>query len=166
MIKTVLFIINAMKKIMFISSGGGHLNELLQLEPLFYKYDSYLITEKTATTSYLKRRFDKVAYLAYGTKDHLLRYLFVFGFNILRSFYLFLKVRPDFIITTGTHTAVPMCYIGHIFKKKVVYIETFANVKRPTQAGKIVYKIADKFIIQWDSLKEAYPMAEYWGGLF
>ena len=33
-----------MKKVLFISSTGGHLNELLQLKPMFKKYDSYIIT--------------------------------------------------------------------------------------------------------------------------
>ena len=28
---------------MFISSTGGHLNELLQLKPLFEKYDYYMV---------------------------------------------------------------------------------------------------------------------------
>ena len=35
-----------MKKVMFISSTGGHLSELLQLKPLFTKYDSYLFAGK------------------------------------------------------------------------------------------------------------------------
>ncbi len=155
-----------MKKIVFIASGGGHLNELLQLSPLFSKYDSTIITEKTKTTAYLKERYPNVKYLLYGTKDHLFKYLFIFSANIIISFIDFIKIRPDVIITTGTHTAVPMCYIAHLFKKKVIYIETFANVYHPTEAGKMVYKIADKFIIQWPELKKYYPASEYWGGLF
>ena len=39
-----------MKKVLFISSTGGHLNELLQLKSIMNKYDSYLITEKTKST--------------------------------------------------------------------------------------------------------------------
>ena len=35
-----------MKKVLFISSTGGHLNELMQLKPLFNKYDYHIITEK------------------------------------------------------------------------------------------------------------------------
>ena len=35
-----------MKKVLFISSTGGHLNELMQLKPLFSKYDYHIITEK------------------------------------------------------------------------------------------------------------------------
>ena len=42
------------KKVLFISSTGGHLKELLQLKKLFGKYDSYLITEKTDSTKKLK----------------------------------------------------------------------------------------------------------------
>ena len=35
------------KKVMFISSTGGHLEELLRLKSLFNDYDYSLITEKT-----------------------------------------------------------------------------------------------------------------------
>ena len=35
------------KKVMFIASTGGHLSELLQLSPLFEKYDYTIVTEKT-----------------------------------------------------------------------------------------------------------------------
>ena len=66
-----------MKKILFISSTGGHLSELLMLEKMFDKYDSYLITEKDKSTTHLKSKYGKkLGYLMYGTKDHLLVYPF------------------------------------------------------------------------------------------
>ena len=56
----------AMKRLLFISSTGGHLNELLQLKPMFKKYDSYLITEKTKNNLELKKEYgDKIYYLVY-----------------------------------------------------------------------------------------------------
>ena len=39
-----------MKKVMFISSTGGHLDELMQLRPLFDKYDYHIVTEKDKMT--------------------------------------------------------------------------------------------------------------------
>ena len=48
------------KKVLFISSTGGHLNELLQLSPLFEKYDYNIITEKDKTTEYLKEKYKKI----------------------------------------------------------------------------------------------------------
>ena len=155
-----------MKKVIFISSGGGHLEELLALRSLFDEVDYLLITEKTATTAYLKDRYKNVKYLAYGTKAHLLPYLFIFAWNIVRSFFIFITFRPDAVVSTGTHTAVPMIRIASLFKKKTVWIETMANIANGTRAGQMVYRYVDKFIVQWPEMMEVYPNAEYWGTVF
>ena len=154
------------KKVLFISSTGGHLDELLQLKPLFKKYDSYIITEKTKSTIDLKDKYSQVNYLVYGTKDHFLTYIFKFIYNIIKSLVLFVKIRPKVIVTTGTHTAVPMCYIGKLFFRKIIYIETIANSKTKTLSGKLVYPIADAFIVQWESMLKLYPKAIYGGWIY
>ncbi len=156
-----------MKKILFISSTGGHLTELLELEPLFQKYEYHIMTEKTKSNIALKDMYKgHVSYLAYGTKEHLLLYLFIFPWNCLKSLYYYVKIKPDVVITTGSHTAVPMCYISHLFRKKVIYIETFANMSTKTVAGRLVYPIADLFIVQWESMLKLYPKAVYGGWIF
>lgn len=152
---------------MFISSTGGHLSELLQLQPLFELYDYSVITENTKSNKSLKEKFKgRMYYLPYGTKSHLLKYLFIFTWIILKSLYLFIKIRPDVVVTTGTHTAVPMCYFAKLFRKKVIFIETFANRKTPTASGKLVYPIADVFIVQWEEMLEQYPNAVYGGWIY
>lgn len=154
-------------KVLFIASTGGHLSELLQLKPLFSQYDFHLVTEKTKSTENFKNAYkSKVDFLVYGTKSHLLSYMFKFPFNIIKSLFIFLKVKPAVVVTTGTHTAVPMCYIAKFFKKKVIFIETFANRTTPTSSGKMVYPIADKFIVQWEGLLEHYPNAIYGGWIY
>ncbi len=155
-----------MKKVLFISSTGGHLNELLQLKPLFEKYDSYIVTEKTKSNKDLCKKYKNVYYLVYGTKLHMFSYFFKFSFNIIKSFILFVKIRPKVIVTTGTHTAVPMCYIAKLFRSKVIFIETFANSKTKTVAGKLVYPIADTFIVQWEDMLKIYPKAIYGGWIY
>lgn len=157
--------VKIMKKVLFISSTGGHLAELLQLKSLFKKYESYLITEKTKSTKELKIDAD-VKYLVYGTKHHLFTYIFKFLFNCFKSLYYIIKINPDVIITTGAHTAVPMCYLGFILRKKVIYIETFANSNSKTLSGRLVYPIADIFIVQWESMLEQYPKAIYGGWIY
>ena len=156
-----------MKRVMFISSTGGHLSELLQLKPLFEEYDSYLVTEKTKSTVGLTEKYpNKTFFLVYGTKSHLLSYLFKFAYNIIKSFILMVKIRPQVVVTTGTHTAVPMCYMAKLFRKKVIFIETFANSKTKTKAGSMVYPIADVFIVQWESMLELYPNAVFGGWIY
>ena len=155
------------KHVMFIASTGGHLEELLQLSPMFDEYDYQLITEKTKSNLYLKEKFPgRVFYLVYGTKYHFLSYPFKLIFNCFKSLYFYLKFAPDYIITTGVHTAGPMCCIGKIFGSKVIYIETFANMVTKTATGKLLYPISDKFIVQWESMKKLYPDADVGGWIF
>lgn len=156
-----------MKKVLYISSTGGHLTELLELKPLFEKFEYEIITEKTKSNISLKDMYPgHVNYLAYGTKEHMLSYIFVFPWNCLKSLYFYFKLRPDVVVTTGSHTAVPMCYVAHLFRKKVIYIETFANMSSKTLAGRFVYPIADLFIVQWKSMLKLYPKAIYGGWIF
>jgi len=155
------------KKVLFIASTGGHLKELLCLNSLFDKYDYHIITEKTKSNLGLKDKHPgRVDYLVYGTKDHLFKYLFKFTYNIFKSIYLFIKINPKFIITTGTHTAVPMCFIAKLFRRKIIFIETFANINSKTLSGKIVHKIADLFIVQWESMLPLYENSVYGGWIF
>lgn len=151
---------------MFISSTGGHLNELLMLKSIFNDYDYSLVTEYDKTTKDLGKKYKNVSYLVYGTKDHLFTYIFKFLWNIIKSIYLYIKYKPSVIVTTGTHTAVPMCYLGHWFGSKVIFIETFANSKTRTLSGRMVYKIADTFVVQWPEMKKLYPKAEVWGWIY
>lgn len=155
------------RRVMFISSTGGHLNELLQLEKMFKKYDYSLITERTKSNLYLKEKYgDRVRFLIYGTKHHILTYPFKLSINCFISLYYYLKFRPDYIITTGVHTAGPMCCIGKILGSKIIYIETFANMITKTTTGKLLYPISDKFIVQWESMKELYPKADFGGWIY
>lgn len=148
------------KNVLFIASTGGRLHELMQLSPMFEKYDYHIITEKTKSNLKLKEKYqEKIGYLVYGTKDHMLSYPFKLLYNCIKSIYFYLKFHPDYIVTTGTHTAGPMCCIGKILGSKIIYIETFANINTKTVTGKLLYKIADHFIVQWPSMKKLYPKA-------
>lgn len=153
------------KRVMFICSVGGHLTQMLQMKKIFDDYNYVLVTEKTDVTKDLKEKHN-TEYLVYGSRKYLFKYIFIFTFNILKSIYLFIKYRPTTIITTGTHTAVPMCYIGWLLRKKVIYIESFSKRTTPTMAGKLVYPIATTFIVQWESMLKVYPKAKFLGGLY
>ena len=45
------------RKVLFISSTGGHLSEMMQLKSLFTKYDYHIITEKTKSNLNLKNKY-------------------------------------------------------------------------------------------------------------
>ena len=149
-----------MKKVLFISSTGGHLRELMKLEPLFNSYDYSIITEKDNTTINLKEKY-KVYYLPYSTRSKIVHYIFKYTFVIIKSIILFIVLKPDVIVSTGTHTAVPICFFAKIFNKKIIYIETYANITKKTLTGRLIYPISDLFIVQWKEMKKLYPKAKY-----
>ena len=158
------------KKVLFIASTGGHLEELMQLKPMFDNYDYHIITEKTKSNLSLKNKFPgRVSFLVYGSYTTIGRkmiYPFKLLYNSLKSFIIYLKLRPKYIVSTGAHTSGPMCLIAHIFGSKVIYIETFANSETKSRTGSIVYKFADLFIVQWESMLKLYPKAINGGWIF
>ena len=154
-----------MKRVMFISSVGGHLTQLLEIKKIFNDYNYILVTEKTDVTKEMKNKY-KMAYLVYGSREYLFSYIFKFSYNILKSIYLFIKYRPQVVVTTGAHTAVPMCYIARLFRRKVIFIESYAKRTSPTLSGRLVYPIATTFIVQWETMLKFYPKARFFGGIY
>lgn len=156
-----------MKKVLFISSTGGHLSEMMQLKSMFDRYEYHIITEKTKSNQKLKETYGgKIDFLIYGTKDHIFSYPFKLIANCFKSLYFYFKIRPDFIVTTGAHTAGPMCCIGKLLGSRIIYIETFANKDTKTITGKLIYRFADLFIVQWESMLKLYPKAVYGGWIY
>lgn len=156
-----------MEKVMFISSTGGHLSELMQLKSIFKNYDYQIITEKTKSNLSLKSRYkSRIQFLIFGTKDHFLSYPFRLFANCFKSLYYYLKFQPDVIVTTGAHTAGPMCCLGKIFGSKIIYIESFANINTKTVTGRLIYHFADYFLVQWEEMLELYPKAVYGGWIY
>lgn len=157
-----------MKKVMFISSVGGHLTQLLELKSIFKDYNYVLVTEKNDVTKDMKEKYN-MEYLPYGSRNQKIIYPFILLLNCLKSLILYFKYKPDVIVTTGANTAAAMCCIGKIFGKKVIFIESFAKRTSPTITGKYIYKLHaySTFVVQWETMLKFYPKAKYWqGGIY
>ncbi|SFG51881.1 Oligosaccharide biosynthesis protein Alg14 like [Priestia megaterium] len=151
-------------KVCLVSSTGGHLIELKKIVPAIKNYDFFFVTEKSEMSNELKDEF-KVYYLVQQERKniHIIKNLLA---NIFKSFNILFKEAPDVIISTGAGAVFPLCLFGKMFGKKIIYIESFAKVNSPSLTGKLVYKFADEFYIQWESLKSFYPKAKYRGSLY
>lgn len=64
---------------------------------------------------------------------------------------------------------MPICYVAFLYKLlglldvDLVYVESFCRVQHLSLTGKLLYPIADKFIVQWPSLLAGYTRAKYLG---
>lgn len=151
------------KKICFAASSGGHLDEISCLEKIYTTYDSFLVTENS--------RFQDVNI---GEKTYYVNQLnrkerlFIIKFILLfiKSFYILNKESPDCIISTGALVTFPLCVVAKLLGKKVIYIESFARIETLSLTGKLIYRFADLFIVQWDELTKKYPKAIYRGAIY
>lgn len=154
---------NKLIKLCLAASSGGHYEQLMMLKPLMDKYDSFVITEKTLYRAEANGK--KTYYLKQVNRKESF-FLFKMIVNAFMSFRIYLKEKPDVIICTGVLAMIPMCLLMKIFGKELIYIESFAKVTSPTETGKLLYKYADQFYVQWESMKEFYPRAICLGGIY
>ena len=151
------------KKICFAASSGGHYEQILMLKPLMEKYDSFLLTERTDYNAEVKGV--RTYYLRQVNRREKL-FIPVMLMNALRTIFIYAKERPDVVVTTGVLAVLPMCLLSKLLRKKLVYIESFAKVNTPNETGKLLYKYADRFYVQWESMLKVYPNAVYLGGIY
>ena len=150
-------------KIVFASSSGGHLEQLMMLKPLMQKYDSFLVTEATDYSAG-KQPVRTVFLQQINRREK--TFLWHLIVNTWRSLRIFIKERPDVMITTGVLAIIPLALIMKLFGRKLIYIESFAKVHSKNLTGNLLYKFADQFYVQWESMLELYPKAIYKGGIY
>ena len=150
-------------KIVFGASSGGHLEQLMMLKPLMQKYDSILLTENT---DYGVKIDDVKTY--YVSQINRKEFFFPLKLisNACRSFAIILKEKPDVMITTGVLAMIPCALLMKALGRRLIYIESFAKVTSQTLSGKLLYKYADQFYVQWKEMLEFYPNAIYKGGIY
>lgn len=151
------------KKICFAASSGGHFEQLMMLKPLMDKYDSFILTEKTKYT--LSDEKHNIMYMRQVNRREW-NWIFAIICNAIKSLFIFFREKPDVIVCTGALAMLPMCLICKIFRRKLIFIESFAKVTSATQTGKFLYKYADEFYVQWEQMLKVYPKAKYMGGIY
>lgn len=154
---------NKQLKICFAASSGGHWEELMCLKKLTEQHQTFFVTEEGVQA---KNSNLHPLYALPLINRHEKRFAIHFLQLLYKAFKILLKEKPDVVITTGALLSVPFCWIGKIRGAKIIYIESFARVYEQSLSGKLVYPIADLFLVQWESLLKVYPKATYVGCLF
>lgn len=150
-------------KACFVASSGGHWEELMCIKSIADEHDTVYITEEggQARDSSLEN-ICLLPQINRRQKDFLWRFAKLF----FSAGKIMFREKPDFVVTTGALISFPFCLYAKLMGAKVIYIETFARVNDRSLTGRLVYPLADLFLVQWESLLEFYPKAKYVGGIF
>ncbi len=148
-------------KVCLVGSSGGHLTHLYMLKPFWQNKERFWVTfDKEDARSLLE---GEKMYPCYYPTNRSLKALII---NTRLAFKVLKKERPDLIISSGAAVAVPFFYIGKLYGAKTIYIEVFDRIDHSTMTGKMVYPVTDKFIVQWEEMKDVYPKAIHLGSIF
>lgn len=148
-------------KVCLVGSSGGHLNHLYMLKPFWQDKERFWVTfNKKDAKSLLD---GEIMYPCYFPTNRSIKALFI---NTKLAIKVLKKEKPDLIISSGAAVAVPFFYIGKLFGAKLIYIEVFDRIDKPTITGKMVYPIVDRFVVQWEEMKKVYPKAVNLGSIF
>lgn len=148
-------------KVCLVGSSGGHLTHLYMLKPFWSGQERFWVTfGKQDAKSLLK---GETVYPCHFPTNRNVK-------NLIRNTFLawkvLLKEKPDLIVSSGAAVAVPFFYLGKLFGAKTIYIEVFDRIDKPTLTGKLVYPVTDRFIVQWEEMKQVYPKAINLGSIF
>lgn len=150
-------------KIGFVASSGGHWEELMCLKQIADSNETFYVTEKGGQAQDFKN--DKLyLFPQINRKERLFVPKFI-GLMI-GSLKTIITERPKVLISTGALLSVPFCVWGKLCGAKIIYIESFARVEDASMTGKIMYRWADLFLVQWESMLKVYPKAKFVGGIF
>ena len=140
-----------------VCSAGGHLTEaLLAIDGV--DYPAFLVTYRLP---HVERSLSSQEHY-FITNPHKNPWKYVT--NFFQSLRIYLRKRPRFILSTGSGMAIATCLIGKLFGSKIIYLESGARIHSPSLTGRLLYHVADLFIVQWEQLLNHFPTAVY-GGL-
>ena len=150
-------------KICLAGSGGGHVRQLLDLEPFWIDQDFFFVTEDTALgrTLQTQHRTYLLPHFAWGQVR--LGGAFKMLAAAFRSFFLSLAIilreRPTVLVSEGAGAVYPAILWAKLFGARIIIIESLARFDGPSLFGRLAAPLADDLVVQAPALKKAFPRA-------
>ena len=144
------------KKILCVSSCGGHFAQILRLtDAIPEEHKVYVLNDKTAPVLTGK----KIFYITHAERG--------LGqiINFFEALRIVASVRPVAILSTGASPAVIFALVAKLFRVDVIYVESFSRVVSLSLTGKLMRFLATRFYVQWPDLKKIDDKFEYLGGI-
>ncbi|MGH3427785.1 MAG: UDP-N-acetylglucosamine--LPS N-acetylglucosamine transferase [Mycobacteriales bacterium] len=148
------------RHLLLVCSPGGHLLQMLRLEPAWGSMLCSWVSLEAADSRSLLR--GQSVTFATGPTNRSLRATLA---NLRLAWRLVRDQRPAAILSTGAALAVPFFIVGKLHGCRLVYVESVTRIESLSLSGKIVYPLADAFFVQWPKAAGRRRRARFVGGL-
>lgn len=154
-------------KICLECAEGGHLDEMLAVLPAFSSHEIFFVTTKAHSSLALADKY-KVYFVRRERNVRTKPGVYFFElFYMLKLFvmvpFILLHEKPQAVVSTGGGATIPLYCWGKLLDIVTIYISSLTRTEELSGTGKIVYPLADVFLVQWETLCEKYPKSKYWG---
>lgn len=140
---------------MLVCSTGGHFSACQQLRSFWQAHDRVWVTFRIPTTEVILK--DEKVYWAWSPTNRNIP-------NLIRNLILSWKVlgreRPDVVISTGAGVAVPFLLLARLFGSQAVFIESITRVSDLSLSAKLALPFLDVLYVHWEQLQQRYAKAE------
>lgn len=134
------------KKILAVSSGGGH---WMQLRRVVGAFDGHKVVFVTVNKTYrMDVPRDRVYVVHDATRWDRVG-LVRLAFGIL---WVLLKERPDLVISTGAAPGCIAVILGRVLGARTIWLDSIANTERISYSGQLVRRFAGLHLTQWPHL--------------
>lgn len=156
-------------RLLIVLGEGGHTAELLKLVGLLGDdYDYHYVVSTADSLSLNQIQYPGPVYSVIrprGKHTEPVRAALRTMLASIQSIPIVFRARPAAILSTGPAIAVPVSIVGKLLGARVVFVETGSRVTALSMTGRIMYRWADLFFVQWPQLAETLPRAVYAGRL-
>lgn len=151
-------------RVCLAASGGGHVRQLLDLQPIWKKHRYFFVTEDTALGRTIAQDHPAhfLPHFAWGQAKQgaLLRMMGEAVVSFCKSASIILRERPDVLITTGAGAVYPAVLWARVMGAKIIAIESFARFEQPSLFGRLAAPIAHHFVVASAGVSRWYPKAK------
>jgi UDP-N-acetylglucosamine:LPS N-acetylglucosamine transferase len=134
------------KKILAVSSGGGHWVELIRVAPVFKGHN---VAFATVDSSY---RSEAGSARFYTFRDVTRWDKLRWAQTISKLIWILLRERPDVVISTGALPGYFALRLAKLFGARTIWLDSIANVEELSMSGQKIGKHADLWLTQWPHL--------------
>ena len=134
------------KRIIAVSSGGGHWVQLLRLRPAFAEHAVTYVTVNRAYEQDVAG--ERLRVVLDATRWNKVRLVI----STLQILHILLTERPHVVISTGAAPGYLAIRLGKLLGSRTVWIDSIANVEELSLSGQKVGPYADLWLTQWPEL--------------
>lgn len=135
------------RRVLFVSSSGGHWVQLRRLRPAFDGWVRYYACTNAGYRSTVDPE-EGFFGVPEATRWNKLRLIY----QAVTVLWVVLRTHPEVVVSTGASPGFFAMLFGRVLRRKTIWVDSIANVDELSLSGRQARRFADLWLTQWEHL--------------